>query len=84
MVYHLRLRKKGIVILPKEIREKLGVSENDILIADIKDGELILRPLKPKIVRVNPIVVEEILKDEGDKERRKEEFNKKKDSPSLQ
>ncbi|WP_390529089.1 AbrB/MazE/SpoVT family DNA-binding domain-containing protein [Sulfurisphaera ohwakuensis] len=87
MVYHLRLRKKGIIILPKGIREKLGVSENDILIADIKDGELILRPLKPKIVRVNPIVVEEILKDEGDKERRKEEeisFDKKKDSPSLQ
>lgn len=73
MVYQLRLRKKGIIILPKEIREKLNISENDILIADIKDGELILRPLKPKIVRVNPKVVEEILKEEGDAERRKEE-----------
>ncbi|QXJ32181.1 AbrB/MazE/SpoVT family DNA-binding domain-containing protein [Saccharolobus shibatae] len=73
MVYQLRLRKKGIIILPKDVREKLGVSENDILIADIKDGELTLRPLKPKIVRVNPKVVEEILKEEGDAERRKEE-----------
>ncbi|BCU68849.1 AbrB/MazE/SpoVT family DNA-binding domain-containing protein [Stygiolobus caldivivus] len=72
MVY-LKLRKKGVVIIPKEIREKLGVSEDDILIADIKDGELILRPLKPKIVRVDPKLVDEILKEEGDAERRKEE-----------
>ena len=73
MVYQLKLRKKGIIIIPKEIREKLGISENDILIADIKDGELILRPLKPKIVRVDPKLVEEILEEEGVAERRKEE-----------
>ncbi|WP_048052630.1 AbrB/MazE/SpoVT family DNA-binding domain-containing protein [Saccharolobus islandicus] len=73
MVYQITLRKKGIIILPKDAREKLGIKENDILLGEIKDGELVLRPLKPKIVRVNPKVVEEFLKEEGEAERRKEE-----------
>jgi hypothetical protein len=30
----------------------------------MKGGELVLRPLKPKIVRVDPKMVEEILKEE--------------------
>jgi AbrB family looped-hinge helix DNA binding protein len=73
MVYQIKLRKKGIIILPKDIREKLGIKENDILIGEIIGNELILRPLKPKIVRVDPKVVEEILKEEGKAERKKEE-----------
>ena len=73
MVYQLKLRKKGIVILPKDVRVKLGIEENDILIAKVENGELILRPLKPKIVRVDPKIVEKILSEERDAERRKEE-----------
>ncbi|WP_338117352.1 AbrB/MazE/SpoVT family DNA-binding domain-containing protein [Sulfuracidifex metallicus] len=73
MVYQIKLRKKGVTILPKDVREKLDMKENDILLGEIKDGELVLRPLKPKIVRVQPKVVEEALKEEGEAERRKEE-----------
>ncbi|PVU76502.1 AbrB family transcriptional regulator [Sulfolobus islandicus] len=73
MVYQIKLRKKGVIILPKDVREKLGIKENDILLGEMKGGELVLRPLKPKIVRVNPKMVEEILKEEGEAERRKEE-----------
>ncbi|MCY0850087.1 MAG: AbrB/MazE/SpoVT family DNA-binding domain-containing protein [Sulfuracidifex metallicus] len=69
----MKLRKKGVTILPKDVREKLDMKENDILLGEIKDGELVLRPLKPKIVRVQPKVVEEALKEEGEAERRKEE-----------
>jgi looped-hinge helix DNA binding domain, AbrB family len=73
MVYQIKLRKKGVIILPKDVREKLGVKENDILLGEMKGEELVLRPLKPKIVRVDPKMVEEILKEEGEAERRKEE-----------
>ncbi|MFP3163983.1 MAG: AbrB/MazE/SpoVT family DNA-binding domain-containing protein [Acidianus hospitalis] len=55
-------KKKGIVILPKDVRVKLSINENDILIANIEGDKLVLRPLKPKIVRVDPKVVEDILK----------------------
>jgi len=64
MVYQIKLRKKGIIILPKDVREKPGIKENDILIGEIKGRELVLRPLKPKIVRVDPKVVEEVLREE--------------------
>ncbi|MCY0873663.1 MAG: AbrB/MazE/SpoVT family DNA-binding domain-containing protein [Acidianus infernus] len=73
MVYQIKLRKKGIIILPKDVREKLDIKENDILIGEIKGGELVLRPLKPKIVKVDPKVVEDVLKEEEEAERRKEE-----------
>ena len=73
MVYQVRVRKKGVIILPKDVRKKLDIKENDVLLGEIRDGELILRPLKPKIVRVDPKVVEEALKEEGEAERRKEE-----------
>nr|WP_240938837.1 AbrB/MazE/SpoVT family DNA-binding domain-containing protein [Metallosphaera hakonensis] len=62
-----------MIILPKDVREKLDIKENDILLGEIKGEELILRPLKPKIVRVYPKVVEEALKEEEEAERRKEE-----------
>ena len=68
----LRLRKKGVIILPREIREKLNVKENDILVAEVKDNELILRPLKPETVEVDPKLVDEIIREEKDAEERKE------------
>ncbi|MEM0374216.1 MAG: AbrB/MazE/SpoVT family DNA-binding domain-containing protein [Sulfolobaceae archaeon] len=73
MVYQIKLRKKGVIILPKDVREKLDIKENDILLGEIEGGKLVLRPLKPKIVRVNPKVVEEALKEEEEAERRKVE-----------
>ena len=73
MVYQVRVRKKGVIILPKDVREKLDIKENDVLLGEIRGGELVLRPLKPKIVSVDPKAVEESLKEEGEAERRKGE-----------
>ena len=73
MVYRVRVRKKGVVILPKDVREKLDIKENDVLLGEIRGGELVLRPLKPKIVRVDPKVLEEAIKEEGEAEKWKEE-----------
>ena len=60
----LRVRKKGILILPKRIRERVGIEENSDVIVEIKDGSLIIRPLKPKVVKIDPKIVEELLREE--------------------
>ena len=67
----LRIRKKGVLILPKKLREGLNVGEGDELLAEVSEGVLILKPFKPKIVDVDPSLVEEILSEEDELERRR-------------
>ena len=67
----LRIGKKGVLILPKKLRENLKVAEGDELLAEVSEGVLILRPFKPKIVDVDPSLVEKILSEEGELERRR-------------
>jgi len=61
----LRVRRKGIIILPKKLREALGVDEGDQLIVDIRDNALVMRPLKPKVVDVDPSLIDELLEEEA-------------------
>jgi antitoxin MazE len=61
----LRVRRKGVIILPKKLREALGIEEGDQLIADIRDNVLILRPLKPRVVDVDPSLIDELLEEEA-------------------
>ena len=60
----LKVHRKGIIILPKRLREALGISNNDEVVAEVIGGKIVLRPLKPKIVDVNPEIVEELLREE--------------------
>jgi AbrB family looped-hinge helix DNA binding protein len=65
------MRKKGVLILPKVLRESVGVEEGDVLVAEVKDGAIVLRPLKPKVVEIDRRMVEEILEEEKKVEDRK-------------
>jgi AbrB family looped-hinge helix DNA binding protein len=60
----LKVRKKGILILPKALRESCGITEGDEVIAEAKEDMIVIKPLKPKIVEVNPKLVEELLSEE--------------------
>ncbi len=60
----LKIRRKGIIILPKKLREMLGVEEGDLVIAETMDGKIIMKTLKPKIVDVDPNLIEELLREE--------------------
>jgi len=44
MRQHLTISKKGQVTLPAELRKKMGLTAGGMVIAEEKDGELILRP----------------------------------------
>ena len=63
-LFILKVRKKGVVILPKELRARAGIEEDSEVIAEIKGNEVLLRPLKPVIVRVDWTAVEKILYEE--------------------
>jgi len=63
-LFILKVRKKGVVILPKELRTKVGIEEDSEVIAEIKGNEVLLRPLKPVVVRVDWTAVEKILHEE--------------------
>ena len=41
----VKVHKKGIVAIPKRIREKAGIKEGMLLLIEAREGELVLRPL---------------------------------------
>ncbi len=45
MPIRLRVGKKGYIILPKAIREAVGIEEGDEVIVEIKDG-ILLKPVR--------------------------------------
>ncbi len=41
----VRVGRKGVVVLPKAVREELNIVEGSLLELEVKDHEIILRPL---------------------------------------
>lgn len=52
------------------LRNAIGVSEGESLIAEVDGKRIILRALKPRVVDIDPTVVDDILKET---DRREEE-----------
>ncbi len=73
MRFVLKVRRKGILILPKKLREKAGISEGDEVIVEVEKDRLVMRVLKPRVVDVDPCFVEKLLREEYELERRKHE-----------
>ncbi|MCC6041872.1 MAG: AbrB/MazE/SpoVT family DNA-binding domain-containing protein [Desulfurococcaceae archaeon] len=67
----LKVRKKGVVILPKELRIKAGIEENSEVVAEIVDNGVLLRPLKLVTVRFDEKVIDEMLSLEKEVEEKK-------------
>jgi AbrB family looped-hinge helix DNA binding protein len=44
----LKVGRKGYVILPKEIREAVGIEEGDEVLVEVGDG-IILRPVRSRV-----------------------------------
>lgn len=65
----IRVGKKGVLIIPKKIREEAGIQEGDEIVLETKKGELLIRTLKPKVVDVDPKIIDELLREENNLER---------------
>lgn len=63
----LKVRKKGVVILPKALRQAAGIEEGEVL-AEAGPGFVVLRSLKPREVDVDPGLVEQLLREEVEAE----------------
>ncbi len=57
MTLKLRVGRKGYIILPKAVREAVGIREGDEVIVEIRDG-IVIKPTK----RVNLIELREALR----------------------
>jgi len=40
-----RVYRKGIVVLPKDIRERAGVEEGTLLEVSVEEGKIVLKPI---------------------------------------
>jgi len=60
----LRVRRKGVLILPKRLREEIGLREDDEVIVETRGKSLVIKPLRPLVVDIDPELVEEILEEE--------------------
>lgn len=58
MTMKLKVGRKGYLILPKAVREAVGIEEGDEVIVEIRDG-IVLRPVKRK---VNASEIRELLR----------------------
>ncbi|MCE4621700.1 MAG: AbrB/MazE/SpoVT family DNA-binding domain-containing protein [Desulfurococcales archaeon] len=45
MTLRLKVGRKGYIILPKALREAVGINEGDEVIVEIRDG-ILIRPIK--------------------------------------
>jgi AbrB family looped-hinge helix DNA binding protein len=46
-LYQVKVRRKGQVTLPTELRRKLKIQEGSILEADARQGVIVLKPIAP-------------------------------------
>ena len=53
----------GDVVLPRRLAEQLGVADGGFVEVRVEDGRLVLEPLEPRRVRVDPRLVEETLRE---------------------
>jgi bifunctional DNA-binding transcriptional regulator/antitoxin component of YhaV-PrlF toxin-antitoxin module len=67
----LRVRRKGVVILPKALRAAAGIEEDSEVVAEAGPGVVVLKPLRLREVDVDPEAVERVLREEGEAEARK-------------
>ena len=60
----LRVGKKGVIVLPKAFREIVGITEGDLIEVEVVGDSIVLRPLKPLTVDIDPNVASYLIAEE--------------------
>jgi len=60
----LKVGRKGIVIIPKAFREKVGIKEGSKVVLEVIEDSLVLKPLKPLIVDIDPEMLHKVILEE--------------------
>jgi AbrB family looped-hinge helix DNA binding protein len=48
----LRVNKKGVIVIPVDVREVLGIKEGDLLTLELIDDTMVIKPLRPLRVKL--------------------------------
>ncbi len=54
----VRVGRKGVIVLPKNIRVAVGLREGSIATISVEEGEVRIRPLNPRRVKLGGAVSE--------------------------
>jgi AbrB family looped-hinge helix DNA binding protein len=54
----VRVGRKGVVVIPVDVRESLGIGEGSLLALEVSGGAIVLKPLKPLRVKLGARVQE--------------------------
>ncbi len=60
----MNVRKKDVIVLPKNLREATGIDGEDEVMIDVASDKILLRALKPRVVDVDSRIVDELLRKE--------------------
>jgi len=69
-----RVSRKGVVVIPKALREEAGIREGDLVVVKRVEDKIVIEPLERNLtlVTVDPGLVDRILREADEEERRLE------------
>ena len=47
-----KIGRKGVIVIPKKIREILGIDEGSLVTIDVREGSIMIIPFTPKRVKL--------------------------------
>ena len=69
-----RVLKKGVVVIPKVLREEVGIKEGDLVVVKRVENRIVMEPLERRLtlVTVDSGLVDRILREVDEEEKRLE------------
>ena len=69
-----RVLKKGIIVIPKVLREEVGIKEGDLVVVKRVEDRIVIEPLERRLtlVTVDSGLVDRILREVDEEEKRLE------------
>lgn len=58
----VHVKKKAQITIPLKIREAIGIAEGDILDVEVKDKEIVFKPVRRPKIKLKPVPASELKK----------------------
>ncbi|MCL4492096.1 MAG: AbrB/MazE/SpoVT family DNA-binding domain-containing protein [Nitrospirae bacterium] len=61
----VQVKKKAQITIPLKVREAVGITEGDVLDIEVRNKEIILKPVHKAKIKLRPVPASELKKLEG-------------------
>lgn len=58
----VQVKKKAQITIPLKIRKAVGIDEGDVLDVEVKDKEIVLKPVRRPKIKLKPVPASELKK----------------------